>query len=169
MTATTSPFGHAAAATLAVLGTGLPGAAVAVVVGVLIGVLRGWAWGAFVIVASVVSALDVSGMKLLAHRARPDSTFGLFNAFPSGHTANAALLGTVVLLLTRSVVVRVLAVIWIVAMAWSRTALHAHWLSDVLAAVMAGVATAVLLFALSWSLVHANRRGSRGHVQSGLQ
>ncbi|GAA4751569.1 hypothetical protein GCM10025783_25240 [Amnibacterium soli] len=147
MTSSAGPATHAVAAALAVVGTGLPGSALAVVVGVLVSAVRGWVWGAFVLAASLISALDVAGMKTLAMRARPDAAFGLFNSFPSGHTANAALLGTVVFLLIRRIAVRVLAVGWIVAMAWSRTALHAHWLTDVLAAVVAGAATAILLSA----------------------
>ena len=166
MTSSATPAAHAVAATLAVIGTGLPGSALAVVVGCLVGAVRGWVWGAFVVAASVISALDVAGMKALAMRTRPDPAFGLFNAFPSGHTANAALLGTVVLILIRQLAVRALAVAWIVAMAWSRTALHAHWLTDVLAAVVAGAATAVLLSAACRALLA--RRDRRRSVVDGV-
>ena len=147
MSSTAGPETHAAASALAVIGTGIPASALAVVVGVLVGVVRGWAWGAFLVGASILSALDVSGMKMLAMRTRPDASFGSLNAFPSGHTANAALLGAVVFLLVRQFAVRSLAIVWFLAMAWSRTALHAHWLTDVLAAIVAGTATAVLLLA----------------------
>ena len=91
-------------------------------------------------------------------RTRPDPAFGLLNAFPSGHTANAALLGSVVILLIRHVAVRSVAIVWILAMAWSRTALHAHWLTDVLAGMVTGAATAVLLLAAFQLVV---RRTSR--------
>lgn len=158
------PVTRAVAATLAVIGTGLPASAIAVVLGVVIGAVRGWGWGVFVVVASSVSALDVAGMKSLAMRARPDPAYGLMNAFPSGHTANAALLGSVVFLLVRHVAVRCLAVAWFVAMAWSRTALHAHWLTDVLAGIVVGVATAVLLLA-AWqrALLTYGRRHAGWH------
>jgi membrane-associated phospholipid phosphatase len=158
MASTASPAAHTLAVTLAVVGTGLPASALAVVVGVMVGAVRGWAWGAFVVAASIISAFDVAGMKTLAMRTRPDPAFGLLNAFPSGHTANAALLGTVVFLLLRHVVVRSLAIVWFLSMAWSRTALHAHWLTDVLAAIVAGAATAVLLLAACRGAIG---RGSR--------
>ena len=158
MTSTADPVAHALAVTLAVIGTGLPASALAVVVGILVGAVRGWAWGALVVAASIVSALDVAGMKTLAMRTRPDSAFGLLNAFPSGHTANAALLGSIVFLLVRHVVVRSLAIVWFITMAWSRTALHAHWLTDVLAAIVAGAATAVLLLAACQRAVGSGRR-----------
>lgn len=146
-TAAGTPATHAVAATLAVIGTGLPGTVLAVVLGLLVGASRGWAWGVLVPLASTISALDVSGMKTLAMRTRPDPAFGLLNAFPSGHTTYAALLGGLVVLLVRPVAGRVLGVVWVVAMAWSRTALHAHWLTDVLAGAVTGAATAVLLVA----------------------
>lgn len=162
MTASVGPVPHAAAAALAVIGTGLPASALAVMVGVLVGVVRGWGWGAFLVVASILSALDIAGMKALAMRTRPDPAFGLLNTFPSGHTANAALLGSVVFLLVRQVAVRALAVSWFVTMAWSRTALHAHWLTDVLAAGVAGAATAVLLLAaFRYALDRAERARRR--------
>ena len=160
MASTADPTAHSFALALAVIGTGLPGAALAVVVGVLVGAVRGWAWGAFVVAASIISALDVAGMKTLAMRARPDGAFGLLNAFPSGHTAYAALLGGVVFLLVRHVALRSLAIVWFITMAWSRTALHAHWLTDVLAAIVAGAATAVLLLAACQGVIRRRSRRS---------
>lgn len=157
MTGSTGPTTHAIASVLAVMGTGLPAAALAVLVGLLLGIFRGWAWGVCVVAASLVSALDVAGMKTLAHRTRPDPAFGLHNAFPSGHTANAALLGVIVFLLVSHRAVRAISILWFLTMAWSRTALHAHWMTDVVAAVIAGTASAVLLVALTRVL--ANRSG----------
>ena len=158
MTSTANPVTHTVAAAFAVIGTGLPASVLAVVVGVAIGSVRGWAWGAFVVAASIISPLDVTGMKTLAMRTRPDPAFGLLNAFPSGHTANAALLGSVLILLVRHVAVRSAAIVWMLAMAWSRTALHAHWLTDVLAGMVTGAATAVLLLAAFQVVVRRMRR-----------
>lgn len=165
MASTDTPTAHAVAAALAVIGTGLPAAALAIVVGALVGAARGWGWGVFVPVASIISSLDVSGMKSLAMRTRPDPAYGLFNAFPSGHTGNAALLGVVVFLLVRQVAVRILAIAWFITMAWSRTELHAHWLTDVLAAIVAGAAAAVILLAACHVVIHrSDRRGVDSEV-----
>ena len=45
---------------------------------------------------------------------------------------------------------------FVLGMAWSRTALHAHWLTDVLGGLVVGAATALLLHAL-WSQVIVGR------------
>lgn len=147
-----SPWAHGLATTLAVVGSGLPASGLAVVLGVLVGAVRGWVWGVVLVVSSIISALDVAGMKALAQRARPDPAFGLLNAFPSGHTANAAVLGSIVFLLVGKLLVRAAAVVWMLAMAWSRTELHAHWLTDVLAAIVVGAATAILLVTVASGL-----------------
>ena len=97
-------------------------------------------------------------------RARPDSAYGIGTSFPSGHTANAALLGVVVILLVRHLAVRIPVAAYVVAMAWSRTALHAHWLTDVLGGLVVGAATAVLLHAL-WSALLGRREVHRGGVR----
>jgi undecaprenyl-diphosphatase len=152
---------HAVATAFAVEGAGVPATLVTVTVAVLLGALRGWAWALFTVAASLLSELDVVGLKQLAMRARPDVAFGAGTAFPSGHTANAALLGTVVILLVRHLAVRIPVAAYVLAMAWSRTALHAHWLSDVVGGLAVGAATAVLLHALWWRLL-ARRKGPDG-------
>ena len=153
--ATDAPALHAVATALAVIGTGVPAAAVAVAAALWMLAARGRPAGLLVIVASLASELQVSVMKVVAMRTRPDSAFGVGTAFPSGHTANAALLATVLVLLVRHLAVRVPAVLYVVAMAWSRTALHAHWLTDVVAGAAAGAATAVLLHAAFRALTDA--------------
>lgn len=145
--ATDTPALHAVATALAVIGTGVPATAMAVAAALWMLKAHGRLAALLVIVASFASELQVLVMKVVAMRTRPDSGFGVGTAFPSGHTANAALLATVLVLLVRHLAVRVPAVLYVVAMAWSRTALHAHWLTDVVAGAAAGAATAVLLHA----------------------
>lgn len=154
---------HTIASVFAVVGTGLPAALVTATVAILLGALRGWAWALFTVAATLLSELDVLGLKTLAMRARPDSAFGIGTSFPSGHTANAALLGVVVILLVRHLAVRIPVAAYVLAMAWSRTALHAHWLTDVLGGLAVGAAAAFLLHAL-WSWVLARREARRSSV-----
>jgi membrane-associated phospholipid phosphatase len=78
----------------------------------------------------------------------------LGSSFPSGHTSYAAAtLASLVLLYTdpgpRRRVWWALAVLGTAAMAWSRTYLHAHWLSDVVAGAAWGGALALAVFAVA--------------------
>lgn len=145
---------HAVAEALDIVGAGTPALLVCATVAILLGALRGWAWSAFVVAASLLSELDVLGMKVVAARARPDATFGVGTSFPSGHTTNAALLSVIVILLVPHLAIRIGAALYALAMAWSRTELHAHWATDVLAGLVIGTATAVLLHAL-WAALSA--------------
>jgi membrane-associated phospholipid phosphatase len=144
MTTEATPAGTAVARVLAVVGTGVPATALMLLVAAAVAWTRGWAWAGVVVATSAVSALDVHALKAIAARSRPDEVFGTANAFPSGHTTAAVLLAALVVLLYRHVAVQGSAVVYAVAMAWSRTAIHAHWLTDVLAGAVLGTATAVL-------------------------
>ncbi|MGT2424806.1 phosphatase PAP2 family protein [Amnibacterium kyonggiense] len=155
------PVLHAIAEAFAVVGTGVPVLLVTAAVALLVGALRGWSWSAFVVLAGLASALDVTGMKALSMRSRPDAAFGAGTSFPSGHTAGATLLAVVVILLVPRLAVRIAAASFAIAMAWSRTALHAHWLTDVLAGLLVGTATAVLLHAAWAAMLRRSERRRR--------
>ena len=84
-------------------------------------------------------------------RMRPDLVDA--HSFPSGHAKTAAQVAVgLVLVLTSPWRSRLLpwalAVLWIVAMALSRTVLDEHWLSDVIAGALLGAACAVGVSAL---------------------
>ncbi|MDH2445424.1 phosphatase PAP2 family protein [Amnibacterium sp. CER49] len=136
-------------------GNGTAAVGIAIVAAAVVWAFRGPLWAAFVLVASLASGLDVRLLKAVAMRPRPDSVFGLGTSFPSGHTANAALLGTVLLLVLPTVAGRIGVPLVVLGMAWSRTALHAHWLTDVVAGAAVGCASGILLVALAARLVRS--------------
>jgi len=85
-------------------------------------------------------------------------------SFPSGHAFGAALLVVLVGALFVAPAHRrrwwPVGAVFVVAMMWSRTWLHAHWLSDTVAGALAGSATALLLWCAFAPLLarEANRR-----------
>lgn len=109
---------------------------------------RPWA-ATYFLAASIADALLVQVLKRLFGRARPDDILVVtdFGSFPSGHVANAATIATVfVILFTRWWVV-IVGAAWVLLMAFSRTYLHAHWLSDTLGGAMIGTSAALLVAA----------------------
>ncbi len=132
-----------------------PGSLVAIgVVGaVLLVARRRFALFAFV-VAECLAPLVIAILKSLAGRPRPPG--GLVHAgglsFPSGHAAYAGVTCTAAVLLLAAADVRrgrwwAVAAVGIAGMAWSRTYLQVHWLSDVLGGAAVGVGVALLVVA----------------------
>lgn len=114
-------------------------------------------WSAvYFLAASVGSALFVQVVKHTFGRARPEDILILsdYGSFPSGHTANAATIAVVAAVLFPRAWVRVVGVAWVVLMAFSRTYLHAHWLSDTVGGALIG-AGAALIFAAAFSRLRA--------------
>ncbi len=108
-------------------------------------------WSAvYFLAASVGSALLVQVIKQTFGRARPEDILILsdYGSFPSGHTANAATIAVVAAVLFPRVWVRIVGVAWVVLMAFSRTYLHAHWLSDTIAGALVGAGAALVLAAV---------------------
>ena len=110
------------------------------------------AFGAVELFTPLTTAL----LKDWSNQARPPDrlvyTHG--SSFPSGHTSYAAATLVAVVLLFTKVGPRrrlwwALAVLGTAAMGWSRTYLHAHWLSDVIAGAAWGGALALAVFALA--------------------
>ncbi len=116
---------------------------------------RPWA-ALFSLVASALSAGTVQVLKSVFGRARPEEILVTadFGSFPSGHTANAATLGAILFLLTWRWWVLAAGLAWTALMAFSRTYLGAHWLTDTLGGALLGAAVAVFVWAPFAALLH---------------
>jgi membrane-associated phospholipid phosphatase len=119
-------------------------------VAVFLGVKHRWSALTVWISAVTVSQLVSITMKNLYGRPRPP--FPLVEttsfSFPSGHAITGAVfaIGLMIVLVPparRRPVYWVVAIIYIIAMAWSRVYVRAHWLSDVSAGVAIGAGVVV--------------------------
>jgi undecaprenyl-diphosphatase len=122
-------------------------------VGVAVAVLIRWGLQAGVAVglASVLSAGQVILLKALVQRPGPVTAFfeGL-GSFPSGHTANAAVLATVGGLLLRRRWAWVSGGLYVVLVALSRVVVGAHWFTDTVVGGLEGTSVALLVWSI-WS------------------
>ncbi|MFS0866664.1 phosphatase PAP2 family protein [Microbacterium sp. 179-B 1A2 NHS] len=133
-----------------VAGAGVIGTYVVPLVGAALLALFRRPWGAVLfLAASAFGALVVQLLKSVFGRVRPEEILVISDhgSFPSGHTANAAVLATVAVILFPRVWVLIVGLAWTLLMAFSRTQVHAHWLSDTLGAMILGVATTLLVAA----------------------
>lgn len=108
-------------------------------------------WSAAMFVAaSVVSALYVQLLKGLFGRARPEEILVVsdFGSFPSGHTANAATIVVVAVVLFPKAWVALAGVVWTASMGFSRTQVHAHWLADTVGGALVGAGAALVVAAV---------------------
>ena len=119
---------------------------------------RPWA-AAYFLAAEAVSAGGVQVLKHLFGRVRPDEILVVsdYGSYPSGHVANAATLAVAAVVIFPQIWVAVVGAAWIVLMAFSRTYLHAHWLSDTLGGALIG-AGAALLVAAAFAVPMARER-----------
>lgn len=119
---------------------------------------RPWS-AAFFLTAEVASAGAVQVLKQLYGRARPEDIIIVsdYGSFPSGHVANAATLATAAVVLFPRVWVLLVGAAWVLLMALSRTALHAHWLSDTVGGALIGVGMVLLVAALFAPLLARER------------
>jgi len=129
------------------------------VVGILIIAIFLWRrrwWEAATLAVAIVTVTAIGApMAAIIARVRPSDSLAesMATSFPSGHTAVATTIAVTLGLLLRRWYVWTLGAVWVVWMMWSRTYLHAHWASDVLAGLLEGIAVACLV----WSAAQAYR------------
>lgn len=112
--------------------------------------LRRRRWDAATLAIAMVTVVAIGAtMAAVIGRTRPADSLAesVATSFPSGHTAVATTVAVILGLVLRRWYVWLLGVAWVVLMMWSRTYLHAHWLSDVVAGMLEGVAVATLVWA----------------------
>lgn len=107
-------------------------------------------WDALNVAASIALVVAIGApMAAVIARQRPEHSLAetVATSFPSGHTAVATTIVVTLGLILRRRWVWVVGGAWVVLMMWSRTYLHAHWLSDVFAGALEGIVVATLVWA----------------------
>jgi undecaprenyl-diphosphatase len=129
------------------------------VVGLLLALRRRWLALAALAVAVGLAVSLSTLLKTLTERPRPPHglVHPLGSSFPSGHATYAGAMGVALVLLFTVPGVRrrwwwLLAGAGVAGMAWSRTYLEVHWLSDVVAGALLGSGVALLVFAVAQRL-----------------
>jgi membrane-associated phospholipid phosphatase len=159
-----TPFLKDLALVFNALGRGVGRLPVYVAVGLVL--LHARRWLALVCLAVIESVTSLSSALLKAAVGRPRPPDGLIHplgsAFPSGHAAYAgATCVALVLLFTAPGPRRrwwwALAALGIAGMAWSRTYLQVHWLSDVLGGSLLGIGIALLVLGGAQSRLRSAR------------
>ena len=122
---------------------------------------RRWDAANLAIAIAIVVAIGAP-MSYIVARIRPDDSLAetIATSFPSGHTAVATTFFITLALIFRRWYIWTLGAVWVLWMMWGRTYLHAHWLSDVVAGLLEGIAVATLV----WYAMEAVRdRRARRH------
>jgi membrane-associated phospholipid phosphatase len=118
--------------------------------------------------ALIVTVAIGAPMAAVIARVRPEDSLAesVATSFPSGHTAVATATAVILGLVLRRWYVWTLGVAWVLLMMWSRTHLHAHWLSDVIAGMLEGV----VLASLAWCVIETvrDRRAVRSAAASAI-
>lgn len=100
-----------------------------------------------------ISALISGGLKILLMRARPYKVLDSIHtplvnsggySFPSGHTTEVFALAVAIFLLYKNPLLRIIALIWAVFIAYTRMALGVHFPLDILGGIIIGSGVAYL-------------------------
>lgn len=103
--------------------------------------------------AVVFLAIIVLAIKFLIRRQRPEGTWGAIyrnsdpHSFPSGHAARTMMLATLMLLLGQGWL-GVILVVWSLMVCLARVGMGVHYVSDVAAGILLGIAYTFGFFAL---------------------
>lgn len=130
-----------------------------IVIGILLVLVFLWRrrpWDAATIAISIAIVVAIGApMASVIARVRPADSLAetVATSFPSGHTAVATTLAVTLGLLLRRWYVWLIGAAWVAWMMWARTYLHAHWLTDVVAGLLEGIAVATIV----WCAVEAVR------------
>ena len=149
MSALASPVGVIVAWVPAIVG-GTIGMILIGVATTIVFLLRHRPWDALNVGGAIALVVAIGApMAAVIARARPTDSLAetVATSFPSGHTAVATTIVVTLGLILRRRWVWAVGAAWVVLMMWSRTYLHAHWLSDVTAGMLEGVAVATLVWA----------------------
>lgn len=130
-------------------------------------IVRGWRSAVYAVTAFAFSALLVQIMKTLFGRVRPEDLLVAadFGSFPSGHTANAATVAIVLGILFPKWTISLATCAWALLMAFTRTLLAAHWLTDTLGGALLGIAAALLITVIMRAWIEHDRPAVHGSVQ----
>ena len=161
-----TPFLKHLALVFDALGRGIWRGLTLAVVGLVLLVVRRWVALVAFAVSEALTPLLGNLIKALVDRARPPghmlTPHG--SSFPSGHAASASATAVALVLLfsepgRKRLFWFVLAALVIAGMAWSRTYLQVHWLSDVLAGASLGIAVTLGSFGIVQIVLNRHERG----------
>ena len=146
---------YAVAVFLAQAGGSIGAAACTAILAALCFSLRRPRDAAAIMTAALIGVAASETLKALVLRTRPGGQLyeSVGPSYPSGHSMGAAAIAVSIALVaigserlgsTLTAWICAAAGIWVVAMMWSRTALHVHWLTDTAGGALLGTAAAIL-------------------------